>query len=177
VYLPPKLDIPGSQPRSARFVRYRVDTPAGPLQVINVHPVSPRNGLEEARGDGFLHGLLRGRIGSDEGIATLRTNSLLRLHQARAIAAEAQRSAHPVLIAGDTNMPGLSWILASTLGEYRDAFAVAGRGFGYTYPATRPWMRIDRMLGDRRLVFHRCQVLPDIASDHLAVLADVTLQN
>jgi vancomycin resistance protein VanJ len=176
VYLPPKLDMPESTPRSARFVRYRVDVPRGPITVINVHPVSPRNGLEGMRGDGLLHGLLRGRIGHDEGIATLRANSALRLVQAEAIADEARRSPHPVLIAGDTNMPGLSWILARTLGGYRDAFAEVGRGFGYTYPAGRAWMRIDRILGDARLVFHRCEVRPSAAADHQPVIADVSVR-
>jgi endonuclease/exonuclease/phosphatase family metal-dependent hydrolase len=176
VYLPPKLDLAGSVPRSARFVRYVLATPGGPLTVINVHPVSPRNGLEEMRGDGLLHGLLRGRIGEQQGIAAMRANSRLRLVQAEAIAAEARRSPHPLLIAGDTNMPGLSWILGHALGDYRDAFAEVGRGFGYTFPTGRPWMRIDRILGDGRVAFHRCEVLHSAASDHLPVVADVSLR-
>jgi len=59
-----------------------------------------------------------------------------------------------VLIAGDTNLPGLSWALATLLGDYHDAFDEAGRGFGYTYPAWhRSWLRIDRVLGGPRLRF------------------------
>jgi endonuclease/exonuclease/phosphatase family metal-dependent hydrolase len=174
IYLPPKLPIPGSEPRSARFVRYRVQTPLGPLTVLNVHPVSPRNGFEEARGNGFLYELLRGRIGRSEGVQVMKDNSFLRRRQAEEIAAEAARSPHPVLIGGDTNMPGLSYILGTTLGRFTDGFGVAGRGFGYTYPADRPWMRIDRILVDDRLRFRRFETLGGAASDHWAVYAVIS---
>ena len=176
VYLPPKLPVEGSEPRSARFVRYRVDTPLGPVHLINVHPVSPRNGFEEARGNGLLYELLRGRIGSSEGVAVVKANSHLRRLQAEAFAAEAARSPHPVIIAGDTNMPGLSYILATTLGRFQDGFEAAGRGLGYTYPADRPWMRIDRILVDERLRFRRFETLGGAASDHWAVYAVIGLR-
>jgi vancomycin resistance protein VanJ len=173
VYLPPKIPLPGSEPRSSRFVRYRVQGPFGPVTLLNVHPVSPRNGMEEARGIGLLHELRRGRIGRAEVVATIEGNAALRLRQAEEIATEAGRSPDPVIIAGDTNMPGLSWTLARTLGRYVDGFSAAGAGFGYTFPASHPWMRIDRILADERLVFRRFEVLPATASDHLAVLAEI----
>jgi vancomycin resistance protein VanJ len=176
VYLPPKIAIEGSPPRSARFVRYRLKTPLGPLNVLNVHPVSPRNGLEEARGEGLLQGLRQGRFGSADGVAAMLANSHLRRRQIEEIAAEAARSPHPTVIAGDTNLPEGSWILRRWLGHFTDGFSAVGRGFGYTYPADRPWMRIDRILADPRLSFRRFEVLPDKASDHLAVLADLRLQ-
>ncbi len=176
VYLPPQIAIPNSAPRSSRFVRYRLKTPLGPLHVINVHPVSPRNGLEEARGDGLLQGLRQGRFASSEGISVMQANSFLRQRQIEEIVIEADRSPHPTVIAGDTNLPEGSWILRRSLGRFSDGFAEVGRGFGYTYPANRPWMRIDRILVDHRLTVRRFEVLPDRSSDHLAVLADIRLR-
>jgi vancomycin resistance protein VanJ len=176
VYLPPKIPMEGSEPRSPRFVRYRLETPLGPLHVLNVHPVSPRNGLEEARGDGLLQGLRQGRFGTDEGIAVMQGNSNLRRRQIELIAAEAARSPYPTLIAGDTNLPEGSWIYRRSLSQFTDGFAEVGRGFGYTYPAGRAWMRIDRILVDQRLLVRTFAVLPDRASDHLAVMADIRLR-
>jgi vancomycin resistance protein VanJ len=173
VYLPPPIDIPNSPPRSARFVRYRLKTPLGPIHVLNVHPVSPRNGLEEARGDGVLHEIRQGRLGSSKGVTVMMANSFLRRRQAEQIAAEAKRSPHPTLIAGDTNLPEGSWILRHSFSEFIDGWSAVGRGFGYTYPASRPWMRIDRILTDPRLTFHRFEVLAEGGSDHRAVLAEI----
>ena len=96
-------------------MRYRLKTPLGPLHVLNVHPVSPRNGLEEARGDGLLQGLRQGRFGSAEGIAVMQGNSYLRQRQIEEIATEAARSPHPTVIAGDTNLPEGSWIYRRSL--------------------------------------------------------------
>jgi vancomycin resistance protein VanJ len=171
VYLPPRLDVPGSVARSSRFVRYRIGGPLGPLTLLNVHPVSPREGLEQARGVGVLHDLLGGRIARREGIRTLEASATLRRLQAEEIVAEAQRSRHPVVIAGDTNLPGLSWILARTLSRFVDGFSAAGSGFGYTFPARRAWMRIDRILADERVAFLGFEVIPGTTSDHRAVLA------
>jgi vancomycin resistance protein VanJ len=176
VYLPPTLEIPGLRPRSARFVRYRLKTPLGPVHVYNVHPVSPRNGLEEARGDGLLHSLKQGRLGDSEGIRRMMDNSVLRQRQVETFAADAARSPHPVVIAGDTNLPDGSFILRRALGGFSDGFARAGRGFGYTYPADRPWMRIDRILTDGRLAIDRFRVLPRQGSDHRAVVAELRLK-
>ena len=80
---------------------------------------------------------------------------------------------NPVVIAGDTNLPGLSPLLAKSYGQYTDGFSVAGRGFGYTFPAKRPWMRIDRVLADPRLRFLRFFTGSVIASDHLYVVAEL----
>jgi endonuclease/exonuclease/phosphatase family metal-dependent hydrolase len=141
---------------------------------LNVHPVSPRNGFEEARGNGLFYELRQGRLGNSEGVKVMKLNSALRRLQAEAIAAEAARSPHPVIIAGDTNMPALSNILGSTLGRFTDGFAAMGRGFGYTYPADRPWMRIDRILVDDRLRFRRFDTVGGDASDHWAVYAVIS---
>jgi vancomycin resistance protein VanJ len=176
VYLPPRLEVPDSPPRSARFVRYRLKTPLGPVHVYNVHPVSPRNGLEEARGDGLIEGLRQGRLAQSEGIKRMNANSVLRQRQVETFAGDAARSPHPVIIAGDTNLPDGSRVLRRTLGGFSDGFSRAGRGFGYTYPADRPWMRIDRILTDHRLAVDRCRVLPEQGSDHRALLAELRLR-
>ena len=86
------------------------------------------------------------------------------------------RETDPVVIAGDTNLPGLSWAFAHWLGDYTDGFSAAGTGFGYSFPAPRtPWMRIDRIMADRHFRFGEFRVIDSYISDHFAVMADLEL--
>lgn len=172
---PPKLIQQGA-PRSLRFVRYRVVTPAGLVALYNVHPVSPRDGLEEVRGIGFRHQMMRGTLFNDRARAVVVANTKLRLTQLQAIVTDARQSDALVVIAGDTNLPGLSWAFAHWLGDYRDGFSESGSGLGYTFPSPQhPWMRIDRILADARWQFLDFQVIGTPISDHYAVVADLQL--
>jgi vancomycin resistance protein VanJ len=172
---PPRMVNMGV-PRSQRFVRYRITTPAGPILLYNVHPISPRDGIEGVRGDGFRRQLLRGDLFNTRARALVTQNTSLRLTQLEAVAADARDSHEPVLIAGDTNLPGLSWAYAHWLGEYRDGFYEAGTGFGYSFPSPRhPWMRIDRIMANERFRFLNFTVIDSYISDHFAVMADLEL--
>ncbi|MEP7311051.1 MAG: endonuclease/exonuclease/phosphatase family protein [Pseudomonadota bacterium] len=173
VHQPPKLQFEGRE-RSPRFIRYRISTPRGPLVLYNVHFISPRDGLDELRGQGFRYELLRGRLFSAAGRATLDANTKLRLAQMDAVRADAAGSAEPTIIAGDTNLPQLSWALADRFGAYTDGFTAVGRGFGYTFPAPKhPWMRIDRVLADRNFRFLNFKRIAVPLSDHYPVVADL----
>jgi vancomycin resistance protein VanJ len=79
-----------------------------------------------------------------------------------------------VIIAGDTNLPGLSRIFRENLGGFDDAFAAVGRGFGYTYPSKFPWLRIDRILTNGKLRAVDFRVGDALASYHLCVSATIT---
>ena len=174
---PPKVVQKGVL-RSLRFVRYLLSTPAGPLLVYNVHPISPRDGLLEVRGDGFRHQILRGNLFSTRARTMVTENATLRMDQLQAVAADARGAQVPVLIAGDTNSPGLSWAFAHWLGDYRDGFSEAGNGFGYTFPAPEhPWMRIDRIVADPRFRFLDFRVIHTPISDHFATMADLELRD
>jgi vancomycin resistance protein VanJ len=142
--------------RSLRFVRYIAQTKLGRLALYDVHPVSPRPGL------------LKLRHGGD----ALDSERRLRKLQVETIADRAGREKDPVLIAGDTNLPGLSPLLRR-LGGFHDGFRDASWGFGYTYPSSLPWMRIDRVFTSRALCTVHFEVGSSMASDHLYVLADV----
>jgi endonuclease/exonuclease/phosphatase family metal-dependent hydrolase len=172
---PPNISHRG-KPRSPRFVYYRITTPAGPLQIFNVHPISPREALTELRGEGLRNELESGRLLRGTASDKVMDNTELRVQQLEMISEDAHRSPAPVIVAGDTNMPTLSWALAHWFGDYRDAFSEAGSGFGYTFPAPRhPWMRIDRVLADPRFRVVGCHVIQSPASDHFPLVADLEL--
>jgi vancomycin resistance protein VanJ len=172
---PPQLEHLGKA-RSPRFVYYHLTTPAGPLTIFDVHPISPREALAELRGEGIKNEVESGRLLRGTASGKVMENTELRLKQLEMIADIAHRSAAPVLIAGDTNMPSLSWAMAHLFGNYRDGFSEAGSGFGYTFPAPRhPWMRIDRVLADPRFRVVGFRVVQSRASDHYPVVADLEL--
>jgi endonuclease/exonuclease/phosphatase (EEP) superfamily protein YafD len=163
-------------PRTPRFERYRITTPAGPIVLYSVHPMSPRESLDDLRGEGLRHELARGRIRQDAKDEVVST-AALRAAQLAAVVADAARSPYPVIIAGDTNLPDLAGAFARVFAGYRDAFAEVGFGFGYTFPTRRggPWMRIDRILGGPRVRFLDCRTVKGAVSDHLPVIATLEL--
>jgi len=156
------------------FAQYRLITPAGPVMLFNVHPTSPRYELDTVRGDGVRHQLARGDLFNASVRDAVTKNVLFRLTQIRAIADGVRGATGPVLLAGDTNLPDLSWAFAQWLGGLTDGFGAAGAGFGYSFPSPRnPWMRIDRILADPR--HFRFRSIEVISSDHYAVTAELDL--
>ncbi len=161
------------------FVRVTLATPLGPIDVFDIHPLSPRPGLDALRGDGLRESISDGRVLRGEGSDRVLKNTDLRARQVAGVAALAAASTNPVIIAGDTNLPALSPLYREHLGRWQDGFEEVGRGFGYTFPAHKwiPWMRIDRILAGPELRFLRFGVTPASgASDHLAVWADLELR-
>jgi vancomycin resistance protein VanJ len=170
VYVPPDL-VYAKGKGGARYVRYTLETPFGLVDLFNMHPTSPREGFEELRGSGFRYELQAGRIFGRVARNRVEFNAFRRRRQVAGIAAAARASSRPVIIAGDTNLPGLSWLYGVSLGSFRDGFSSAGRGFGYTFPSKHPWMRIDRIMTNDRLQITSFGVGDRPASDHFCVFA------
>jgi len=83
------------------------------------------------------------------------------------------KARHPVLIAGDTNLPEGSLFLRRYFAGFKDAFVESSWGFGFTHPAKLPWLRLDRVLLGRGLGAKSFDVLPRRESAHRPVLAEV----
>lgn len=166
------LARPNSSGYPARFERYVVQAPFGPIAVYNVHFLSPRESFYKARGHGLRREILSGRLFAS-GEAPIEASSERRTTEAEDVGASARSEKLPVLIAGDTNLPGLSPALAAMAAGLRDGFREAGAGFGYTFPAAHPWMRIDRMLATDSLRFTRFDLGCQGASDHLCIVAEI----
>ena len=125
---PAKLPVDGRQ-RSPRVLRYLIETPLGPIAFYNVHPISPRHGLWALRTGGFKRGLLTGALINGETAKILQADGRLRDRQVEQFAADADKETVPVIIGGDTNLPGLSPALGY-LSRFNDGFRAAlGDGF------------------------------------------------
>lgn len=169
--------VPARNPRERKvfpFVRYRLALPSGPVAVYNIHPHSPRDALEELRGQGSIAAALTSpKLWRLTALPEINSNTRLRMRQLQVIAEDVRRSPYPVIVAGDSNLPGLSWALTRWFGGLQDGFERSGSGFGYTYPIGKrgPWLRIDRVLAGPQFDFVDFSVIDTGASDHRAVLA------
>jgi endonuclease/exonuclease/phosphatase family metal-dependent hydrolase len=159
--------------RSPRFMRHLVQSPLGTLAVYNVHPISPRGALGVHSSRDLFHRLRTGKILGGDPETDMSHNATLRAQQIATAAGMASREVHPVLIAGDTNLPGLSAALHRYLSRYRDGFRSASWGFGYTFPQRFPFLRLDRILAGPELDFSEFDIGCRGASDHLCVAARV----
>ena len=158
----------GSGPPCAHAV---LKSPAGTIDVFSIRPQSAREEVGATRKLG-----LRGRLANllrDARSGRLEELASFREAQVRSIAEAVAKAKHPVLIAGDSNLPGGSRVLHRHLGGTSDAFVQSGWGLGYTYPARLPWMRLDRVLLGPGLRAVSFEVLPRRASAHLPVVAEV----
>jgi vancomycin resistance protein VanJ len=160
----------GNGPPCAHAV---VETPLGTLDVYSIRPQSAREEIGAKRRLGLrqrVRELLQNEeTGRLSGLASFRES------QVRSIAEEVARARHPVLIAGDSNLPDGSLFLRRYLGGFRDAFSELGWGFGYTHPSKVPWLRLDRVLLGPGLAPASIEVLSRRTSAHLPVVADVAL--
>jgi endonuclease/exonuclease/phosphatase (EEP) superfamily protein YafD len=127
--------------------------------------------------------------------APVRTAASARERQARAVAEYARGLGHPCIVMGDFNSTPFNVAYGILAGGLKDAWRVAGRGFGHTFPGPgwinaggdglpRPlrrfvphWlMRIDHIfVSDHwRPLYARVSLLHG-GSDHRAVVADLAL--
>jgi endonuclease/exonuclease/phosphatase (EEP) superfamily protein YafD len=154
-YLAPPTDQDRIYFRPA-FARYRIGAPGGPIDLYDIHPVSPHGPFGHLIGEGLLHELLSGRFFKNhDGFRRIVQNTTVRSREVRAIVEHARSAPYPVLMAGDTNLPTASRLFATELGGYQDAFAQVGWGFGYTFPSRHApaWLRLDRFLADENFRF------------------------
>jgi vancomycin resistance protein VanJ len=162
-----------SKQRSPRFMRYLVETTLGPLALYNVHPVSPRGAMNVHEMRSAFHQLRTGQMFAGDPAESFQGNSGLRVLQIEALARMASQEKVPVIMGGDFNLPGLSAVFRRNLGPYQDGFREAGSGFGYTFSAKYPMMRLDRILASDEFRFVSFGVGCRNVSDHLCVIAEL----
>ncbi|ADV68627.1 endonuclease/exonuclease/phosphatase family protein [Deinococcus maricopensis] len=98
-----------------------------------------------------------------------------RAAQVRAVLQVARQTRGPVVACGDFNTPPRGLVDAALREQFSNAFAQAGAGFGYTFPARAPLVRIDHVWLRRASAV--AAFVPDArASDHRPLVVDVTLR-
>jgi len=67
----------------------------------------------------------------------------IRADQVNMVKSHVERSPYPVILGGDFNDPPVSYTYNVFDGFLKDAFLEGGRGFGFSYAGTIPFLRID----------------------------------
>lgn len=157
-------------PESENHEGYELETPDGRITLFNMHPRSPRHGIDEVRDTGWKRLLVRGL--SDKSRQRFDRISRERASQISSTLDEANRTTGPIVLAGDTNLPEVSSLLPLYFGGYHDAFRDVGFGFGYTFPSMKypSWMRIDRVFGNANIRFLDIHTGNATISDHKPVI-------
>jgi endonuclease/exonuclease/phosphatase family metal-dependent hydrolase len=162
-----------SRQRSPRYMRYLIETTLGPIAFYNVHPVSPRGVMNTYEMRSAFHQLRTGQMFAGDPADSFQGNAGLRVLQIESIARMASAEKVPVVIAGDTNLPGLSALFRRNFSRYQDGFREAGSGFGYTFTTRYPLLRLDRVLASKEFRFVSFQIGCAGISDHLCVVAEL----
>ncbi|MFC6592234.1 endonuclease/exonuclease/phosphatase family protein [Deinococcus lacus] len=136
-----EIQLPGT---TRRFLVTALDTPSGPLNVVNVHFSTV-----------MVSGVLRGQVGPTRD----RRQKQLEILQRETAGLER------VVVAGDFNTPPRGRVYRALTRNLVNAWDAAGRGTGYSFPAPAPVLRIDHVFV-RGLVPVQAQVLPAGGSDH-----------
>ncbi|MFF3722291.1 endonuclease/exonuclease/phosphatase family protein [Streptomyces erythrochromogenes] len=134
-----------------RAVRATVETPHGPVAVFAAHLASVR-------------------LTPDAGFTTDRRNDAAR-KLAAAVRAEPLAR---VVVMGDFNGTADDSALRPVTSQLTSAQREAGAGFGFTWPATFPMVRIDQILV-KGMSTTSSWTLPATGSDHLPVAASLRL--
>ncbi len=112
-------------------------------------------------------------------IITARDAYLRRAHQAEQLREMIEAETDPVIVSGDFNGTQHNWAYRQISRGMKDAFAVGGSGWGGTYRADLPLVRIDFILADENWEIVQAYV-PKVSralSDHRPVIARLRLRD
>lgn len=138
------------------------------FEIVTTHLLTPRSGLSAIRHNPVL------------GLREWRQNVSDRLTQAETMARALRSQPRPVIVAGDFNAPSTSLVVRALLDEgLRDAFSVAGVGYGHTWGHSLrfrfSFLRIDHILAGPEFRVADCFVGGALGSEHRPVIADLYL--
>ncbi len=165
-------------------VWFELERDGKPLMVYNVHLPTPRRDFNKLRGPGFRASLVRaGGIFSSSVRAEYKTAMESRVEAARKLINILKQEKRPMLIMGDFNMSDCGYTYGLFRDEFQDAFALAGNGYGLTFPGlTRnplslfgPWLRLDYIFIGKDWRPLHTKVEPRQNAQHLAVAAELEL--
>lgn len=101
---------------------------------------------------------------------------ILRAEEASALREHLDVEELPHVVCGDFNTTSNQWAYHHVTDNLQDTFELAGEGWGKTYHARLPVVRIDYVFASQDWNVITSDVLTTGASDHRAVLAELELQ-
>ena len=155
----------------------KVDSPAGPIIIGDVHQMTARWGLKELNRYTVIDG-----NGTKELEAFVGERYLESIDIRAAI--ETAREDRPLIVCGDFNVPVTSSLFQKHWGDLQSSFDIAGFGYGYTspckgnrlWPNNVPWARIDHILCSNEWTVRHCEIGKSDGSDHRLITSTVVLK-
>jgi vancomycin resistance protein VanJ len=144
---------------SSQAVQYVIETPRGPIRVVNLHLETPRKGFEGA---------------IQLGVRRIGENTALRALESRWTREWLGRSEGSLVVMGDLNMPIESTIYRRDWSNLCNAFSEAGVGFGATRDNGWIQVRIDHVLTGPAWRARKAVVGPVTGVDHRPVIAELS---
>lgn len=167
-----KANVPRHKWPRVCFLYCTVKTPLGDLTFCTVHLPSPRYGLQKILDSTTIINLQRRKLLVDE--------TEYRRQKSQEISAIVDTLPSPKIIAGDFNMPVESAVYRRYWKSYQNSFSLRGMGYGWTERASIRGIpvavRIDHILMSSEVLPAVCETGPEVGSDHLPVIADVSLK-
>lgn len=154
------LTVPHDSIRSS-VARFVIDTPDGPVQVVDLHLITPRDGLEPIIAQKW------------KGIPAFQDFCVEQWHDSDIASRWAAALPYPLIVTGDFNLPSDSPNYRGSWSRFTDAFEFSGLGYGPTRFTRKIRARIDHILAGPDWQPTRCWVGPDVRSDHRPVIADL----
>jgi endonuclease/exonuclease/phosphatase (EEP) superfamily protein YafD len=165
-----------------KAISVRIDAPAGPFILHDIHLTTPRYGFVQITWHSVLDG---------SGPRDLEAYNAHRSAEATNVRAYVDRvdqtadnSRLPVVVVGDFNTPSVSNLYREAWAGFVNTFEAAGVGFCYTAPCTHhrywfnddPWARIDHILVDDKWTVSAFHVGRGKGSDHRLVCARLSVR-
>ncbi|RPD40295.1 endonuclease/exonuclease/phosphatase family protein [Chitinophaga barathri] len=143
------------------------------VQVLTGHLSSYRLNGKDYQAVGSPDG---GKIKSVMG--KMRRSFANRVTQAQIMAAEISKSQYPLVVTGDFNDIPLSYTYRTIRGNaLQDAFLEQGSGFGRTFSALSPTLRIDYVLPGREFAVEDFSIFRKKGLQHFPVMARLSLKH
>lgn len=143
-----------------------VEMPGGrQIQIVNVHLATAATDLRLWRRSAWAEHRQNRLVRRNELDLTLTT-----------LRSTTQFPEVPTLFGGDFNSPASDVVHRQLSGDFVDAFAKAGTGWGDTFQHRFPILRIDHIYATRQFTAVRCRVVNTRNSDHRMVVADFVLE-
>lgn len=110
-------------------------------------------------------------------LRTYRNDFITRAKQARVLRQIMDEEERPFIVCGDLNSTSHNWVYAYLARGLTDSFRKAGAGWGGTFPARAPLLRIDFVLASKEWEVQEARVGSALSSDHVPVIAELMLRS
>jgi endonuclease/exonuclease/phosphatase family metal-dependent hydrolase len=151
-------------------VLYRVSVYGETISLFSLHPPSPQFAIKHVLGAASED---EPREWSRMGRLDVLAHDMRRRMGALAAVRDELADADVAIVGGDTNLAQGGWATGEFFSGLTDAFEASGRGFGCTFPAWAPWLRLDRLLVSRSVRVVSLSYTNAVDSDHEGLLVDV----